>query len=114
MSWFLVMVVMDISTVLFAMVSSFPSQVVGSDLVVSNALKSSINSCDMTNTQGVAPYGNVLCKREKNIVVFKNAPDKGDLLDSLSNMITLEDKAVQGLTQERLIDHLLPKADSLS
>ena len=38
LSWFAIMVLVDISTVLFALVSSFPSQVIGSDAVFSQAL----------------------------------------------------------------------------
>lgn len=64
LSWFAIMVIVDISTVLFALVSSFPSQVIGSDAVFSQALSTVIDSScpDKVSVQNAQPQGNVLCK----------------------------------------------------
>jgi hypothetical protein len=64
LSWFAIMVLVDISTVLFALVSSFPSQVIGSDAVFSQALNTVIeSSCpDKIISDNAQPQGNVLCK----------------------------------------------------
>jgi hypothetical protein len=64
LSWFAIMVLVDISTVLFALVSSFPSQVIGSDAVFSQALSTVIDSScpDKITVDSAQPQGNVLCK----------------------------------------------------
>lgn len=45
MSRFLVMVLVDVSTILFATVSSFPSQVVSSDLVMRASMDQTLDHC---------------------------------------------------------------------
>lgn len=117
MSWFLIMVIVDVSTVLFALVSSFPSQVIGSDAMFSNALSATTDQCPQTADNKPTPYGNVICKANKNLINF--AVDPNDtakkVRDSLSSLITVEPKA-PGTEQskENLFDNLLPRPDSLS
>lgn len=66
------MVVVDVATVLFALVSSFPSQVIGSDAIFSQGLSTVVEaSCPEKNTKNtLQPYGNVLCKGRDQIVKF--------------------------------------------
>ena len=117
LSRFAIMVIIDISTVLFALVSSFPSQVIGSDAVFSQALSTVIDSScpDKITVDSAQPQGNVLCKGQKEVIRFmadawwsklKNASGAG--------LITVEMREGGGLTKEQLFDGLLPSQDSLS
>ena len=117
LSRFAIMVIIDISTVLFALVSSFPSQVIGSDAVFSQALSTVIDSScpDKITVDNAQPQGNVLCKGQKEVIRFmadawwsklKNASEAG--------LITVEMREGGGLTKEQLFDGLLPSQDSLS
>lgn len=94
MSWFLIMVVVDISTVIFVRVSSFPSQLIAADTMFSNAMSVVTEQCPQTATRGPTPYGNVICKAEKNLTKFSTDPghQTKQVLESLSSMITIEGK----------------------
>ena len=72
LSRFAIMVIIDISTVLFALVSSFPSQVIGSDAVFSQALSTVIDSScpDKITVDNAQPQVNVLCKGQKEVIRF--------------------------------------------
>ena len=117
LSWFAIMVIVDVSTVLFALVSSFPSQVIGSDAVFSQALSTVIDSScpDKVSVQNAQPQGNVLCKWQKQIVNFM-ADAWWSSLKTSSNagVITVGERAGEGLNKEQLFDAILPSQDTLS
>ena len=117
LSWFAIMVIVDISTVLFALVSSFPSQVIGSDAVFSQALSTVIDSScpDKVSVQNAQSQGNVLCKWQKQIVNFM-ADAWWSSLKTSSNagVITVRERAGEGLNKEQLFDAILPSQDTLS
>ena len=117
LSWFAIMVIVDVSTVLFALVSSFPSQVIGSDAVFSQALSTVIDSScpDKVSVQNAHPQGNVLCKWQKQIVNFM-ADAWWSSLKTSSNagVITVGERAGEGLDKEQLFDAILPSQDTLS
>lgn len=117
LSWFAIMVIVDVSTVLFALVSSFPSQVIGSDAVFSQALSTVIDSScpDKVSVQNTQPQGNVLCKWQKQIVNFM-ADAWWSSLKTSSNagVITVGERAGEGLNKEQLFDAILPSQDTLS
>ena len=117
LSWFGIMVIVDISTVLFALISSFPSQVIGSDAVFSQALSTVIDSScpDKVSVQNAQPQGNVLCKWQKQIVNFM-ADAWWSSLKTSSNagVITVGERAGEGLNKEQLFDAILPSQDTLS
>ena len=117
LSWFAIMVLVDVSTVLFSLVSSFPSQVIASEPVSSQALNTVIEaSCPDKGTNTTAqPQGNVLCKGQKEVVKFFT--DGGGSQHKKSTdawIITVETREWEGLTKEQLFDYLLPSQDSLS
>ena len=117
LSWFAIMVLVDVSTVLFSLVSSFPSQVIASDPVSSQALNTVIEaSCPDKGTNTTAqPQGNVLCKGQREVVKFFT--DGGGSQHKKSTdawIITVEAREWEGLTKEQLFDYLLPSQDSLS
>ena len=117
LSWFAIMVLVDVSTVLFSLVSSFPSQVIASEPVSSQALNTVIeSSCPDKGTNTTAqPQGNVLCKGQREVVKFFT--DGGGSQHKKSTdawIITVEAREWEGLTKEQLFDYLLPSQDSLS
>ena len=117
LSWFAIMVLVDVSTVLFSLVSSFPSQVIASEPISSQALNTVIEaSCPDKGTNTTAqPQGNVLCKGQKEVVKFFT--DGGGSQHKKSTdawIITVETREWEGLTKEQLFDYLLPSQDSLS
>lgn len=117
LSWFAIMVLVDISTVLFALVSSFPSQVIGSDAVFSQALNTVIeSSCpDKIISDNAQPQGNVLCKWQKQIIRFMADAGWSKLKNSTeAGIINVEMREGGGLTKDQLFDTLLPSQDSLS
>ena len=117
LSWFAIMVLVDISTVLFALVSSFPSQVIGSDAVFSQALNTVIeSSCpDKIISDNAQPQGNVLCKWQKQIIRFMADAGWSKLKNSTeAGIINVEMREGGGLTKDQLFDSLLPSQDSLS
>ena len=117
LSWFAIMVLVDISTVLFALVSSFPSQVIGSDAVFSQALNTVIeSSCpDKIISDNAQPQGNVLCKWQKQIIRFMADAGWSKLKNSTeAGIINVEMREDGGLTKDQLFDTLLPSQDSLS
>ena len=117
LSWFAIMVLVDISTVLFALVSSFPSQVIGSDTVFSQALNTVIeSSCpDKIISDNAQPQGNVLCKWQKQIIRFMADAGWSKLKNSTeAGIINVEMREDGGLTKDQLFDTLLPSQDSLS
>lgn len=117
LSWFAIMVLVDISTVLFALVSSFPSQVIGSDAVFSQALNTVIeSSCpDKIISDNAQPQGNVLCKWQKQIIRFMADAGWSKLKNSTeAGIINVEVREGGGLTKDQLFDTLLPSQDSLS
>ena len=117
LSWFAIMVLVDISTVLFALVSSFPSQVIGSDAVFSQALNTVIeSSCpDKIISDNAQPQGNVLCKWQKQIIRFMADAEWSKLKNSTeAGIINVEMREDGGLTKDQLFDTLLPSQDSLS
>lgn len=117
LSWFAIMVLVDISTVLFGLVSSFPSQVIGSDAVFSQALNTVIeSSCpDKIISDNAQPQGNVLCKWQKQIIRFMADAGWSKLKNSTeAGIINVEMREGGGLTKDQLFDTLLPSQDSLS
>lgn len=117
LSWFAIMVLVDISTVLFALVSSFPSQVIGSDAVFSQALSTVIDSScpDKITVDSAQPQGNVLCKWQKQIIRFMADAGWSKLKNSTeAGIINVEMREDGGLTKDQLFDTLLPSQDSLS
>lgn len=77
MSWFLVMVLVDVSTIAFATVSSFPSQVVESSMGLKNSLMRTILPAQENKT-GLVQSQNILHYWDKGKIVKlhigKNAP----------------------------------------
>ena len=117
LSWFAIMVLVDVSTVLFSLVSSFPSQVIASEPVSAQALNTVIeSSCPDKGINTTAqPQGNVLCKGQREVVKFFT--DGGGSQHKKSTdawIITVEAREWEGLTKEQLFDYLLPSQDSLS
>ena len=102
-SWFLVMVVVDISTIALATVSSFPSQVLSNSSYSQNAVIQQIKSNkvlgsaikDKPEAIIMQPYVDVFEKTKKQYNV---------------EFVPLDEQ----MNEETLIDNLLPKPDNLA
>lgn len=122
-SWFIVMVIVDISSILFATASSLPSQVVANNSYLQKSLEASLEG--KRNSDNQMRNNDPLHYRWKGKIVkmyvgidevlkLPKSPMTKQLSDGLAIEIIDKDNASLEQQQEEKFDMILPKHDSLS
>lgn len=113
-SWFIVLVVVDLSTILFATVGAIPSQVIGQERMVQHMLRLNINqSAINTNpdkNQLAQPPANLLSHWKRSRVTIRPAEFGKEILSTQLDPHPDD----QSLSEEQLFDALLPRSNNLS
>lgn len=110
-SWFLVMVLVDLSTILFATVASFPSQVIADSTMLQQGAVTSF----LQTTALPSEWKTVLDTLNSKIIKLNIGAPKDEQTTNNISLETVPTTRIQGqqITQEHLLDMLMPQANSL-
>ena len=105
-SWFLVMVLVDFSTIALATVSSFPSQVLSSSTTVEFAVQAEIRKNDLLKYSINSEWDNL-------VVINAFSDDPNNVNKEKWWETTTRDSQSEKITEQQIIDSLMPSTNNL-